>query len=333
MKFKYFAFSSILGIFSATLLLGTIKTQAKLTYLESPVETAVDEALDWLLTQQITETGGYGSGSSTVETTLSIGSSNLAASSWKFDPNGRSLMDYWLVNGDNYANLTAGESGKLAMGLVAADGCWPYAAFKPRDFYSPTSGIYDVDSINQAFAILGEAALSNTIPGAAITHLRGKMQSDGGWEFSDGFGSDTNTTAVAIQALLASGETSVTTEVISGLNYLKSAQNTDGGFTYDPISIYGTDSDTNSTAYAVQAILAAGEDPTVGRWVINSTNPISYLLGMQLSDGSFEWQPDAQFGRLSATQQAITALNGKFFPLQKDDLALCPIRYLPVIVQ
>jgi prenyltransferase beta subunit len=113
------------------------------------------------------------------------------------------------------------------------------------------------------------------------------------------------------------------------MNFLKDSQNTDGGFFYS--DLWGsTDSDTNSTAYAVQAILAAGEDPTSGRWVISSTNPISYMLSMQLPDGSFEWMP-GYGSNLFATQQVIPALMHKFNPSKVADLPTCPVLFFPLM--
>jgi prenyltransferase beta subunit len=182
--------------------------------------------------------------------------------------------------------------------------------------------------------MLGTNALSQTVPEAAVQYLKDLSEDDGGWAWLPGLesGSDTNSTSLAVQALIANGEPLTASAVISGLNFLKSAQNPDGGFTYDPDSIYGTDSDTNSTAYAVQAIWAAGQDPLTGTWVISNTNPVSYLLSMQLEDGSFEWQ--SGFGsNLLATQQAIPALLGKAFPFQVSTLETCPgsMLYLPLI--
>jgi prenyltransferase beta subunit len=166
---------------------------------------------------------------------------------------------------------------------------------------------------------------------SATNYLRGLQQSDGGWEWiPGGFGSgtDTNSTALALQALVAAGESPTATAVISGLQYLKMAQNNDGGFPYDPDSPWGTDSDVNSTAYVVQAIYSAGQDPTT--WTISATNPISYLLDLQLANGSFEWQPGTG-ANLFSTQQAIPALLGRFDPLTRKILTECPAFFLPLI--
>jgi hypothetical protein len=274
--------------------------------------------------------GTYGSASSNVETLLSIGANGLTADDWRATPDSVSLMGRMLKDGPGYTQQGAGQAGKFAVGLVAADGCWPYGAVEPSTFYSPTTGQYAEGAGLQSWAILGTLALSETVPAEALQYLRDLVQPSGGWEWSPGWGTDTNSTSLAIQALITTGESPTSTLILNGLDFLKTAQNTDGGFTYDPNSVYGTDSDTNSTAYVLQAIRSAGQDPITGTWVISSTNPISYLLGMQLPDGSFEWQPGFGSNGL-ATQQAIPALLGRVFPFESDIANTCPAVFMPVI--
>jgi len=289
---------------------------------------AVAHALDWLLDQQNSD-GGYGNDSGSVESTLSIGAVGLDAANWRKQPGFHSLMGYLLVNGDDYSRKGVAEAGKLASGLVSSNGCSPYFAHQPMDYYEPGTGKFDAQPGFHIWGMLGTASLSETVPAQSVSYLISTIQSDGGWEWNTGFGSDSNTTALALQALIAGGETLAASEVISGMNFLKDSQNTDGGFFYS--DLWGsTESDTNSTAYAVQAILAAGEDPTSGRWVISSTNPISYLLSMQLPDGSFEWMP-GYGSNLFATQQAIPALMHKFNPSKVADLPTCPVLLFPLI--
>ena len=72
------------------------------------------------------------------------------------------------------------------------------------------------------------------MPAAAVQTLSDTQMPNGGWEWMETFGTDTNTTSLAIQALIGTGQSITSTEVISGLAFLKSAQNADGGFTYDP---------------------------------------------------------------------------------------------------
>jgi prenyltransferase beta subunit len=174
--------------------------------------------------------------------------------------------------------------------------------------------------------------LSETIPSGAVDQLKSTINVDGGWGWVAG-SSDTNGTALALQALVAAGESLSATEVISGLAYLDAAQNSDGGFPYDPASLTTTESDANSTAYVVQALMATSQDPFTGTWLISDTHPISYLLSLQLANGSFEWQAGSGTNQL-ATQQAIPALLGRPYPLRiNPNLETCPARFLPVITK
>jgi uncharacterized repeat protein (TIGR01451 family) len=72
----------------------------------------------------------------------------------------------------------------------------------------------------------------------------------------------------------------------------------------------------------VQALVAAGEDPLTGTWTVTNSNPISYLLSMQLPDGSFEWQKGYGTDQW-ATRQAIPALLGRAYPLEVGSLESC----------
>jgi hypothetical protein len=304
--------------------------------LPGPAYVAGSKALDWLRPRQVISDGGYGSMGSTVETLLAIGANNLRAADWKRQPDSASLLGYAMGNGAAYAGTGADASAKVASGLSAADGCWPLNALRPMDFYSPTTGAfrggYGYGSGPQAWAILGTRSLSQSVPVTAVQYLRNAQQPNGGWEWQAGFGSDTNSAALALQALVSIGEPVTSSAIISGLAFLKSAQNADGGFAYDPASPWGTASDTNSTAYVVQSLLAVGHDPITGTWAVTSSNPISYLIGMQLPDGSFEYQKGLGANQV-ATQQAIPALLGRPFPLTVADLTQCRGVFMPIVLR
>jgi len=277
-------------------------------------------ALDWLAGQR----ASVGSPSSTgvaVEDALALGANQQRD---------QAINDYLAVNGAAYARTSAAAAGKLAVALAAADACQPAGALTPVSYYSPTLGAYSTQSGANAWAILGVVAHNASTSPSAVSYLAAQMQPDGGWEWAPGWGSDTNTTALAIQALLATGEPLSATAVISGLAYLDALQGTDGGFPYAAGD--NAVSDTNSTAYVVQALVAASEDPTAPRWTSGGKTPFDYLLGMQLADGSFEWQPGTG-ANLLATQQAIPALLGRAHPLTRRDLEACPGIYLPLAQQ
>jgi len=300
----------------------------------APQLLAAQDALDWLALQQSPTDGGYGTAGASAESMVSIGANGESAFDWRYTNSSPSLMGFVLGKAVDYSD--AGDTaGKLASGLAAADGCWPYGAAQPLDYFDPLtgqfSGQYGQGAGPQAWGMLGTASLSQTIPVTATAYLTGLQQLDGGWEWVPGGfggGTDTNTTSLAIQALLAAGVPPASQVFTDGLDYLRSTQNSDGGFPYDADSPWGTDSDANSTAYAIQAIRALGGDPAT--WIISSTNPITYLLGMQLPDGSFEFQPG--FGaNLFSTQQAIPALLGRVLPINKAEPLSCPAYFLPIV--
>ncbi len=74
---------------------------------------------------------------------------------------------------------------------------------------------------HQALAILGLNAAGETIPSAVVDTLLGLQQDDGGWEYSAGFGSWPDNTALAVQALLAAGEAPDSSPILNALSYLE----------------------------------------------------------------------------------------------------------------
>jgi hypothetical protein len=292
---------------------------------------AAGSALDWLAEQQSADDGGYGGVGSSVEVLMAIGSNGINPISWRRSAEAPSLLDYLMVRSVAFSQSGAASAGKLAVGISGTDGCLTYQSKKPMDYYDPASGMFSQDAGFQTWAMLGTSALSQTVPADAVLYLKSMQQSDGGWEWTPGGfggGTDTNTTALAVQALVAAGESASSPEIEAALDYLEAAQNDDGGFPYDADSPYGTDSDANSTAYVIQALIAAGEDLTT--WAPAGSDPMDFLLSLQLPSGAFEWQ--AGFGEdLIATRQAISALMGRPFPLEAQPVDTCPIWFFPVI--
>jgi len=304
----------------------------------APPLTVAWQALTWLETQQQAD-GSFGASGNTAEVLMALGANRMDGADWR-QAGGASVRSAILGQSRQLAATAAG-AGKLALALTAQDICWLYSALQPLDYYSATTGAFDADAAPHALAMLGTTALSQTVPASATAYLLDLQQSNGGWEWGAGWGADTNATALALQALIATGESPTSTAVISGLTYLKQAQNNDGGFPYDPVSPWGTDSDTNSTAYVVQALLAVGENPLSSEWsaggmtgtmIISGTNPIAFLLGMQLPDGSFEWQKGGGANQ-KATQQATTALLYRPFPIRTAVLAPCEAVFLPFVAR
>ncbi|MET9115584.1 prenyltransferase/squalene oxidase repeat-containing protein [Streptomyces longwoodensis] len=114
---------------------------------------------------------------------------------------------------------------------------------------------------------------------------------------------DTNSTAAAVQALTALGGHAAQTG--KAVTWLKSVQNADGGWGYNP----GGPSDANSTAVVTGALVAAGEHPE--QVVKGGKSPYDALLTFALpctgdGAGAFAYQPDKQ-GKLTANADATAA--------------------------
>ncbi len=281
------------------------------------------DALDWLQDKQSRRTGGYGNMGASAETMIAIGANGTAARDWRIDRGLADLERYARSHQTRFARGDVASAGKLAVALTAAGACWNGRALLPMDYYDADAGAFSSDSGFNAWGILGTAALGEPVPEDAVAALRQSAiaAAPGGWEWQAGFGADSNTTALALQALVAAGEPVTATAVLSGLAYLRAAQQPDGGFAYDASGTSG--SDANSTAYAIMALRAVGEDPTGAEWSVGGVSPVDFLLGLRQPDGGFAWQPGMESNAF-ATQQAIPALLARSLPVAARPLEPCP---------
>lgn len=214
------------------------------------------------------------------------------------------------------------EAPILAIAALNQDprsfGSTDYVA-KLESFHS-SGQIGDPTALNDdIFGILALVAAGQPLTDATITDAKNFLlqhqNSDGGWGFATGSGSDSNTTAAAMVALVAVNFTSSDTHIQNALNYLKTAQNADGGFTYDPKSSYGTASDSSSTAWVLWALDALNIDQST--FSQGSLTPKSFLESNQTSSGYFKFQNDSSEDSFSAitTAYAVIALLGKTLPV------------------
>jgi hypothetical protein len=284
--------------------------------------TAAAQALAWLRGQQEPATGGYGDGlGGAVEVMMALGANGERMAAWQPLTGTRTLADFVRLRATRYSRQGAAEAGKLAVAAVAAGGCRTTRSLQPSAYFSPTLGAYAPDNGFNAWGILGTLALGQAAPSSAVEALALQQQPSGGWEWQAGFGADTNTTALAVQTLLAAGYPITATEVVSGLAFLKSGQVAGGGFVYDP-SMPQNGADANSTAYALMALSAAGEDVAGEAWTVDGSTGVDFLLSVQLPDGSVEWQAGTG-PNLLATAQTVTALLGRPYPPAVGAIEMC----------
>lgn len=287
-------------------------------------------ALSWIASQQEADGSfpGY-SASASVDAIFAI----CAAGG---DPNGflrdgHSPVTYLAAHAELLSS-DVGTAAKVVLGLVCA-GQEP-RAFAGRDwlaeveeFTDPVSRQYEsAGSTSLSLAILALAATGRPISQAAVAWLMGAQTPEGGWSWSSdptATGPDTNSTALALQALAAAGVGPADPVVQRTLAYLHTQQNADGGFPYANPSPYGTDTDANSTALVIQGLVSVGEDPEGPAWTVNGKTPLTALWKLQLPGGALEWQ--AGFGENAlATYQAVPAFMLAPFPLARTTVGAPP---------
>jgi energy-coupling factor transport system substrate-specific component len=165
-----------------------------------------------------------------------------------------------------------------------------------------------------AFAIFalraaGYSSASPAVHGAG-GWLRRQQNADGGFGFATrGGGSDVDDTAAVLQALADAGY-GHGPAIARASAFLVRAQNPDGGYPQQA----GGESNAQSSAWAVQGLVAAGRDPrTVTRQ--GSRSPLGYLATLLAPDGSVRYSRTGSQTPVWVTAQALTALAGKPLPI------------------
>ncbi len=282
----------------------------------TPQTAAATNALAWLRTQQGSDGTIAADASRTEETVWGLAANGKSVVS--LSTGGKSTIDS-LRSHITTEEKTAGNIGSLVLAVVAA-------GLDPRNFaghnllqdlqctYNSATGAYNTQFFNDALAVL--AIASGKAAEKAVGYLSSAQQPDGGWEFSSGFGSDTNTTGVVLMALKSAGGLTTTMKA-KALAYLKSQQQTSGGFEYAALT---GDSDPDSDALTIEGLLAVGEDPTSVAWSIGDKNAVTDLLTFQYQNGGFGFTrpgtsataaPDA-----FSTTQPLVALASKHLPVE-----------------
>ena len=165
-----------------------------------------------------------------------------------------------------------------------------------------------------AFAIFALRAVGHSphFPAirAAAGWLERQQNGDGGFGFAArGSSSDVDDSAAALQALVDAGARSAR-PLGAATAFLERSQNLDGGFAQR----YGGESNSQSSAWAVQGLIAAGRDPSSVRRR-GSRSAIAYLESLVTSSGSVRYSRTSSQTPVWVTAQALIALAGWTFPV------------------
>ena len=144
----------------------------------------------------------------------------------------------------------------------------------------------------------------------AARWVASQANGDGGFNFAvKGAASGIDDTGAAVQALVAAGRGRTPTVRRAG-RFLARRQNPDGGYPLQP----GGPSNAQSTAWAVQGLVAAGRDPDRQRRN-GAKSPIAYLRSLVTPSGKVRYSRTSAQTPVWVTAQALAALARKPFPL------------------
>jgi prenyltransferase beta subunit len=135
-----------------------------------------------------------------------------------------------------------------------------------------------------------------------VRYVQRAQTRNGGFPWAAGLPPDTDDTAAAVQALVASGVTGK--PIARALAYLRAREQPDGGFELQP----GKRSNVQSTAWAIQAFVAARARPPAAAF--------RFLDRMRRSDGSLRYSQQYATTPLWVSAQALPALARRAFPLR-----------------
>ena len=168
-----------------------------------------------------------------------------------------------------------------------------------------------VSTTTWAVLALRAAGRSAAQVAGSVSWLSARQASNGGFSFTPAGSTDVDSTSAVVEALRAGGLSASAPVIKRAISYLHAQQKTNGGF----ISAIGTPTtNAESTAWAVQAIRAVGQNPAGSSWKKGGKTPIAFLLSLQASSGAFYHYGKTLATPLVTTSEVIVALSGKTYP-------------------
>jgi energy-coupling factor transport system substrate-specific component len=157
-----------------------------------------------------------------------------------------------------------------------------------------------------SFAVLGLRAAGVAPAHQTLSWLTRQQNHDGGFSFATaGGGSDVDDTGAALEALGAGDGAAA-----RAIAFIRHQQNPDGGFPSQPSG----ESNAQSTAWAVQGLLAGGVDPA-SLHRRGAVSPLQFLRSLIEPDGHVRYARAADHTPVWVTAQALMALDRKPLPI------------------
>ncbi|HTX45053.1 MAG TPA: prenyltransferase/squalene oxidase repeat-containing protein [Solirubrobacteraceae bacterium] len=157
-----------------------------------------------------------------------------------------------------------------------------------------------------SFAVLALRAAGANPSSKTLGWIARQRDSDGGFNFATAGGqSDIDDTGAALEAL--AGDAAARTTISAAVRFLRRQQNRDRGFPSEP----GASSNAQSTAFAVQGLIAVG----VRLSSMPHGSPERYLNSLRARNGQIRYSRSLDLSPVWVTGEALMALVGKPLPI------------------
>lgn len=317
------------------LMLSASPLLAATSYPLQPGDPAIQDALDYLASQQAGD-GGIGSYADSAWACIAIAAAGEDPSEW--NNGGPSLVTYLAAgHPDVTGEFNMGTFlARMVLAVVAAGldpsafGSWSGSnagvSITNGDYLGALLTLHDGDqflqdltgdpdsarTLNDDFWAVRALVAAGIAPGSmevqsTADFIAAQQEGDGGWTWATPAhswympdSSDTDNTAAAVVALALAGRSS-SQEVRDGLAFLHEDQADSGGFTNPWSGV-----NVQSTVWAVDAIGSARQDPSGALWAPEGASAVDYVLASQEANGSFG-------GAVRATSDAVVALLGEYY--------------------
>ena len=276
---------------ASVLAIAVLALSSTVASAQSRLTNNAQRALQWLQCTQQQPNGQIGSGGNPIarsaEVAFSLAAAGQDASAMKAGT--VSLADYLKTA----VSTDVGSNGELLLARASQPNAGPTATVSAQlQAAKGSNGEYGADLFSDALAILGLRAAGQMVGDDAVAFLEGKQNpTDHGWSFDNAgqFGSDSNTTALVLQALIASGVNQNDVHVSNGFQFMAS-QFVGGGFVSqaDPTKPAGDPSnipDANSDELGIEAIMGAALQ-TDQHWAPRLQAAENDLAGRQIATGA-----------------------------------------------
>jgi len=281
--------------------------------LPGPAKAAgTDEAANWLEAAQNSD-GGFGSSPSS--------DSSAALTGWAMlglEAAGRNPFDVTSTGGKSPLDFLQGHldevssPGDLARTIIALEG----AGADPRSFGGKdlvsallkrraANGSYVGWPGTTSFSVIAlrTAEATDGLDGT-LSWLNKVQNDDGGWGDVPGQPSNADVTGSVMQSLPN------TKAAKGGLSYLRKHQQSNGGFALGA----GGGVNAQSTAWAVQGMIAVGADPA--KVSDGGNSALDYLAARQASDGHYRYSESSDQAPVWVTGQVLVAVAGDSLPIE-----------------